>query len=79
VQLSAEDQISDTMITQLRLLQEGLSLADFEIRFGRTPYAVYGATLTQLIDWGLLKENGGNLLLTERGWFLSNQVFHRLV
>jgi oxygen-independent coproporphyrinogen-3 oxidase len=79
VQLSAEDQIADTMITQLRLLQEGLSLADFEARFGRTPHDVYGSTLTQLIDWGLLTESGGNLLLTERGWFLSNQVFHRLV
>lgn len=79
VQLSAEDQIADTMITQLRLLQEGLSLAAFETRFGRTPYDVYGSTLTQLIEWDLLTESGGSLLLTERGWFLSNQVFHRLV
>ncbi|MCO5203573.1 MAG: radical SAM family heme chaperone HemW [Anaerolineae bacterium] len=79
IQLSAEDQIGDTMITQLRLLQEGVSLTDFATRFGRTPYDVYGPTLAQLIDWGLLTESGGNLLLTERGWFLSNQVFHRLV
>lgn len=77
--LSAEDQIGDTMITQLRLLQEGVSLAAFEARFGRTPHDVYGDTLTQLIDWGLLAQQNGRLRLTRQGWLLSNQVFHRLV
>lgn len=77
--LTPFDQIADTMITQLRLLDEGVDVAAFAARFGRTPHAVYGDTLTRLLDWGLLTERDGRLLLAEKGWFLSNQVFHRLV
>lgn len=78
-QLSEADAIADTMITQLRLLDEGVSIAAFADRFGRTPADVYGETLQRLEDWGLLREAAGSIRLTEQGWFLSNQVFHRLV
>ncbi len=77
--LTPQDRMGEMMITRLRLLQEGLRLDDFTAAFGETPYALYGPTLTQLLEWGLLQEQAGRLLLTRRGWFLSNQVFHRLV
>lgn len=77
--LSEADQISDTMMTQLRLLDEGVDMQQFERDFGRTLHDVYGATLTQLIEWGLLTENENRLLLTEQATFVSNQVFHRLM
>lgn len=77
--LTRQDRLGEMMITRLRLLQEGLPVADFVAAFGATPQAVYGDTLTQLLDWGLLQAQAGRLRLTRRGWFLSNQVFHRLV
>ncbi len=70
--------MSDTIITQLRLLQEGLDVADFAAKFGQTVEEAYGDTLVQLMDWGLLVMGNGRLRLTEKGYFLSNQVFYRL-
>ncbi len=71
--------MSDTVITQLRLLQEGLDMAAFARRFDRSLHEAYGDTVDQLIAWGLLQERGQRLLLTEQGWLLSNQVFYRFV
>ncbi len=77
--LDQADQISDTVITQLRLLNEGLDMTAFEQRFGRTPQAHFGDTLTQLLDWEMVAIHDHQLRLTEKGVFLSNQVFHRLI
>jgi oxygen-independent coproporphyrinogen-3 oxidase len=78
-QVEDEEAVADTMITQLRLLTEGLDLASFARRFGRSVRDVYGETIDQLVAWGLLRETEERLLLTERGWFLSNQVFYRFL
>jgi len=77
-ELDAAEAMTDTMITQLRLLQEGLDVAAFAAQFGRTVDEVYGNTLAQLLAWGLLERENGRLRLTEQGYFLSNQVFYRL-
>ncbi|MCA9971232.1 MAG: radical SAM family heme chaperone HemW, partial [Anaerolineales bacterium] len=77
--VDAAEGMSDTIITQLRLLQEGLDLAAFAARFGRPLDEAYGGTAAQLVEWGLLVEANGRLRLTERGYFLSNQVFHRFM
>ena len=79
VTLTRHDQIVDTMITQLRLLEEGVEIGRFARRFGLTPQDYYGQTLDELCAWELLEQSDGRLRLTQRGWFLSNQVFHRLV
>lgn len=71
--------ISDTMMTQLRLLNEGLDLAAFEAKFGKTVVEIYGDTLEQLLAWGLVEVANGRLHLTQKGWFLSNQVFYRFM
>jgi oxygen-independent coproporphyrinogen III oxidase len=71
--------MSDTVITQLRLLQEGLDLRAFAQRFGRSLTEAYGATVTNLLDWGLLHQENERLLLTKNGRFLSNQVFYRFM
>ncbi len=71
--------MSDTAITQLRLLDEGLDLDGFEARFGRAFDEVYRDEVRQLEGWGLLHRRDGRLLLTEKGRFLSNQVFYRFV
>lgn len=71
--------ISDTMMTQLRLLNEGLDLAAFAERFGHSLAEIYDGTLTQLQDWELVAVRDGRLRLTPKGWFLSNQVFYRFM
>ena len=77
--VSLEEAMSDTAITQLRLLNEGLDLDGFAARFGRAFDDVHGDTVRQLLDWELLRRDNGHLLLTEKGRFLSNQVFYRFV
>lgn len=74
-----QEAITDTLITQLRLLQEGLNLTQFANRFGQSLADRYGDTLKQLFDWGLLEQKGERLLLSRPGWFLSNQVFYRFL
>jgi oxygen-independent coproporphyrinogen III oxidase len=44
--------MSDTVITQLRLLQEGLDLRAFAQRFGRSLHEAYGPTVTNLTGVG---------------------------
>jgi oxygen-independent coproporphyrinogen-3 oxidase len=77
--VSREERMSDVMITRLRLLQEGVNLAGFEAEFGCTVHEAFGGTVQQLVAWGLLFEEEGQLRLTQQGWFLSNQVFYRFV
>lgn len=77
--VTEQEAMSDAMITRLRLLQEGVDLAAFERHFGRGVRDVYGQTIDQLIDWGLLEEKKGRLTLSQQGWFLSNQVFYRFL
>jgi oxygen-independent coproporphyrinogen-3 oxidase len=71
--------MSDTIITQLRLLQEGLDLAAFQARFGQSLDDAFDGTMSQLVAWGLLVVGNGRLRLTEKGRFLSNQVFYRFM
>jgi oxygen-independent coproporphyrinogen-3 oxidase len=77
--VTPEEGMSDTAITQLRLLDEGLDMAGFAARFGRAFDDVYANEVSQLEAWGLLYRRNDRLLLTERGRFLSNQVFYRFV
>ena len=70
--------MSDTIITQLRLLQEGLNLAAFQARFGQSLDDAFDGTMNQLVEWGLVVGNG-RLRLTQKGRFLSNQVFYRFM
>ncbi len=71
--------MSDTIITQLRLLFEGLDLAAFEHKFGEPIDTAYAGLVSQIVEWGLLKIVDGRLLLTDQGRFVSNQVFYRFM
>jgi oxygen-independent coproporphyrinogen-3 oxidase len=67
------------MMTQLRLLNEGLDLAEFQQQFGQSLAETYNGTLDQMLDWELVAVRDGRLRLTQKGWFLSNQVFYRFM
>lgn len=77
--LTRQEAMSDTIITQLRLLNEGLDLTAFAKTFGDSLENVYANTLPNLLEWDLIKIEGEKLLLTENGRFLSNQVFYRFM
>jgi oxygen-independent coproporphyrinogen-3 oxidase len=69
---------ADTLIMGLRL-NEGVSLAEFQRRFGLDAEVVYGAAFADLASLGLLERADGRLRLTERGRLLANEVFTRLL
>lgn len=77
--LSRQDMMADTVITQLRLLEEGLDLDHFAGRFGIELTDAFPGICEQLVDWKLLQQSERRMLLTERGRFLSNQVFYRFM
>ncbi|HJM75150.1 MAG TPA: radical SAM family heme chaperone HemW [Dehalococcoidia bacterium] len=65
---------ADAMILGLRLI-DGVSVADFEQRFGASPDAIFGEAIERHTGLGLLERDGDRLRLTPRGLLLSNEVF----
>ena len=84
-----QDDMSEFMITGLRLTQEGISSAEFEKRCGSSPRDVFGKEIDELLKLGLIEYTDSPLLsgegtgvrlkLTKRGRLLGNQVFMRFV
>jgi oxygen-independent coproporphyrinogen III oxidase len=73
-----ELQMADTAILSLRL-NDGLDVPAFEQRFGTTIEAVYGPQLAELTSLGLLQRANGRLRLTDRGRYVANEAFVRLL
>jgi oxygen-independent coproporphyrinogen-3 oxidase len=71
-------QMADTAILALRL-NEGLDLGEFARRFGRRFEDVYAPVLAESLELGLLQRANGRLTLTDRGRYLANEVFVRLL
>jgi oxygen-independent coproporphyrinogen-3 oxidase len=81
-----QDDMSEFMMTGLRLTQEGISLSEFEKRFGNKLHDVFGNEIDELLKLGLIEsktseffKNSEVLRLTKRGRLLGNQVFMRFV
>jgi len=81
-----QDDMSEFMMTGLRLTQDGISSAEFEKRFGSQLQDVFGKEVDELLKLGLLEretsellENSEVLKLTKRGRLLGNQAFMRFV
>ncbi len=75
---SRQDDISDFMITNLRLTRQGVSLQEFRDRFGVPLEDVYGGEIKELAGLDLLEWQGtppARLILTPRGRLLGNRVF----
>jgi len=73
------DDMSELMMTGLRLTNAGVTEADFRSRFGLGLMEVYPKEIEELVGLGLLEWNGQALRLTKRGRLLGNQVFMRFV
>ena len=83
---SLQDDMTEFMMTGLRLTQEGISSAEFEKRFGSQLQDIFGKEINELLNLGLLERDTSELLensevvrLTKRGRLLGNQVFMRFV
>jgi oxygen-independent coproporphyrinogen-3 oxidase len=74
----AADLAIDTAMLALRL-DEGLDLAVYGLRFGAPARARVDAALDGLDDAGIIERRGERVALTDRGRFVANEVFVRLV
>jgi oxygen-independent coproporphyrinogen III oxidase len=71
--------MQETMMTGLRLTQEGVSSETFQARFGVELSVIFEQEIHELQDLALLEWAGDQLRLTKRGRLLGNQVFMRFV
>jgi len=83
---TSKDDMSEFMMTGLRLTQEGVSDQEFQTRFGTSMQDVFGKEINELLKTGLIEsktseflKNSEVLRLTWRGRLLGNQVFMRFV
>jgi len=81
-----KDDMFEFMMTGLRLTQEGISIQEFEKRFGESMQDVFGKEINELLKLGLLEKQTSEVSetskvfrLTKRGRLLGNQVFMRFV
>jgi len=81
-----KDDLSEFMMTGLRLTQEGISENEFQTRFGKSLREIYRNEVAELLQLGLIEsktsefsKNSEVLRLTKRGRLLGNQVFMRFV
>jgi len=75
-----QDDMSEFMMTGLRLTREGVSENEFQARFGKSLRDVYGNEIEELLKLGLIESQTSEVLrLTKRGRLLGNQVFLRFV
>jgi oxygen-independent coproporphyrinogen-3 oxidase len=75
-----QEDMSEFMMTGLRLTKEGVSEREFQMRFGRSMQGVYGKEIDDLMKLGLIENGiGERIKITRRGRLLGNQVFMRFV
>jgi len=75
-----QDDMSEFMMTGLRLTEEGVNEDEFHARFEQTIHEVYGKEIDELLKLGLVENEVGNRIkITRRGRLLGNQVFMRFV
>ena len=88
-----QDDMSEFMMTGLRLTQEGVTNEEFQARFATSIRDIYRKEIEELLDLGLIESyespspdfgrgvrgEGEVFRLTKRGRLLGNQVFMRFV
>ena len=71
--LSLQAQMEETMFLGLRCL-DGISIREFDDRFGQSIFSVYGEVIERYSEFDLLEQHGDRILLSRRGIDVSNQV-----
>lgn len=73
--VNRDQEIFETIMMNLRLLQEGLSRQAYEARFGEPIDGRFGEVIAQLVAEGLLTEREGHIVLAPSARLISNRVF----
>jgi oxygen-independent coproporphyrinogen-3 oxidase len=74
-----KDEVAETLITNLRLLLEGVDRASFKNRFGFDLLETHGDILGKHEAYGLLHVTDEAVRLTRQGRLLSNYIFRDFV
>jgi oxygen-independent coproporphyrinogen-3 oxidase len=77
--ISKRVEMQETMLTGLRLTEEGVSAEAFAERFEVSMQDVFSKEILELLNLGFLEWVGERLRLTKGGRLLGNQVFMRFV
>lgn len=73
VELDTADQMSEFMFLGLRTTG-GVSMAEFEKRFGKSVKEIFGEPIKKHLENGFLVEKDGRLSLSPKGFFVSNAI-----
>jgi oxygen-independent coproporphyrinogen-3 oxidase len=75
--IDRQREMGEYMMMGLRLVEEGISEADFRERFGATLESEYSPAINQLLKRGLLErdQEQSRIRLTRRARLVANQVF----
>lgn len=76
--LTEAEEMEEYCFLNLRMA-EGIRLSEFQKRYGSALDVWYGEETAELLERGLLKEDGGRLFLTSRGMALGNYVFEKFL
>ena len=76
--LSQKEQMEEEMFLGLRK-KSGVSMARFEEKFGRSFDGLYGETIRDLVQQGLMQIDGDRVRMTKRGLFLGDTVAERFI
>lgn len=77
--LSPGIEMSETMMLGLRLLEEGVSDAEFRTRHGAGLFERFGAAIDELQHLGLIRRTADRVVLTHRGLMVANDVCARFL
>lgn len=72
------DEYAEYMFLGLRLI-EGVSISDFNLKFTKDIYNIYGEEVEECKQLGLLYEANGYIALTDYGLDVSNIVFEKFL
>jgi oxygen-independent coproporphyrinogen-3 oxidase len=78
-ELSPRVRMGETMMLGLRLLHEGVSDEEFFARHGVSLDEVFGPTIAELAEIGMLERHPDHVRLTHRGLMLANDVCARFI
>ena len=76
--LSQKEQMEEEMFLGLRK-KSGVSMARFEEKFGRSFDGLYGETVRDLVQQGLMQIEGDRVRMTKRGLLLGDTVAERFI
>jgi oxygen-independent coproporphyrinogen-3 oxidase len=79
VRVDRPNEISETLIMGLRLIEDGIGWEAFRDRFGEDLRDLHGPVIDRFVGHRLLETDANGVRLTRQGRLLSNAIFRELV